>query len=59
MKHLNTLAIQAATIAAVLGLDMGHSYLIDGYGLHPMLAGAIATALLITPYLIIRRAQNV
>lgn len=57
MENLKTATIQAATIAAILGLDAGHSWLIEGHGLHPMAAGALAAVLLLGPYFYARRAR--
>lgn len=59
MKTLHTITIQATTAAAILGLHAGHSWIIQGVGLHPMAAGAIATALLVAPYITARRFSNV
>lgn len=50
MERLKTATVQAATIAAILGLDAGHSWLIEGHGLHPMAAGALAAVLFIFPH---------
>ncbi len=50
LNKMQTVAAQLAGVAIVLSLDLGHSYMTEGYGLHPMLAGAIALAFVIAPY---------
>lgn len=41
---------QFATYGAILGLELGRSWISEGYGLHPILAGAAILALILAPY---------
>jgi hypothetical protein len=58
MEKLKTATTQAATIAAILGLQAGHGYITAGHGLHPMAAGAIAAVLILGPYFVPERQEN-
>ena len=52
MKYLTILFTQLFTILSVLTIGMGIDWIDTGFGLHPVLAGAIAVSTIAIPYLI-------
>ena len=57
MDKLKIGVTQAAAGAAVLTLELGLSWVTTGYGLHPIAAGALATVLILAPWMIPSRAE--
>lgn len=49
-KHLNILSTQMSTGLAVFFVMEGHAWLSQGFGIHPMAAGAMACALFLLPH---------
>lgn len=54
MKYYYTLLVQIMAIAAVLIFRDAQAYMTTGYGLHPILAGAVVTVALVSPYMVAR-----
>lgn len=52
MRRLGYLFAQISTFGAVVVGAMGYEYMTVGHGLHPILAGSIATLLVLAPHLI-------
>ena len=48
---MNTLIAQMATLAAIASYALGPSWIVEGYGLNPMIAFPLATVLMILPYM--------
>lgn len=55
MKYYYTIMAQMCTGLALFAMLEGMAWIDKGYGLHPMLAGALATAALLTPHLVAKR----
>jgi hypothetical protein len=54
MNNIRTAVIQIAAVAAVAYLHVGQLWITEGYGLHPIIAGAVAGALILAPYFLPR-----
>jgi hypothetical protein len=54
MKYAQAFMTQVSTGAALLAVVEGLNWIEIGYGLHPMLAGALAAAFVAVPYLTAR-----
>jgi hypothetical protein len=52
MRYLDIAITQVSTFGALVAVVAGHLYITEGYGLHPILAGAVATLLVAGPYLV-------
>ena len=52
LKYAYTLMVQSTTGVALFFAMAGLSWIDQGYGIHPMTAGVIATVALLIPYLV-------
>lgn len=53
MKHTLLILTQSAAMVAVFFVLEADSYMTDGYGIHPVVAGFVACLLLIVPHLLV------
>lgn len=51
MTKARIFATQLLTCAAIVAVDMGLDYMIEGRGLHPVLSGVFVAVFLIVPYI--------
>ena len=54
IRFATILLIQCMAMTAVFFVLEGHAWIDQGYGIHPLVAGVMATLLLISPYLLPR-----
>ena len=55
IKYAYTIMVQICTGTAVLCAMEGFAWIDQGYGINPMLAGALTTMFLLAPLLVVKR----
>jgi len=58
INHFNVLCTQVCTLMAMFFALEGMAWIESGFGIHPMLAGALACALFLTPHLVERLVDH-